>query len=469
MPSCESYNTLINNAYKKLVTNLLNLFTEFNSQNESLVALLNDYSTDINANKEALSDILDEYILVRSECCYNIVIAIDRIIELFNLIPCIDPHENIPTTTAEVTTTAEATTTLDENLCNSATIVNEKGSYYPHTTIKYLGAETGLVTLTFDSFDIPDRFVVEFDGDTVIDTGYVGNPVFQPYIDAAVLIEGDIAGDITNVTTGSISFLKDSSVEYATVKVYSPLSNTRFEFTLSCPDDTIECLDIALDVDSIDFATTTIEATTTLEVTTTNEPTTTVNYCIIEGYIDCYSNITTTPEPTTTSEVTTTAIPTTTVEPTTTSETTTTEEPGLPVYTDTATAGTGGGSCGVGFLYPLTSNVFDPSFVVGAYYEPNENWEDLEYIEIVSITVDAGLTITYNGSPVAPLDILYAGTSATDFALGTFDFTRAAEGTDNLAATMTFKIKLVGYALSSTVSVNLEYDGCIPEPTTTGV
>lgn len=293
MPNCESHSVQIGNTYKKLATDLLNLFTEFNSQNESLVTLLNQYSGDINGNKEAIVALLDEYILIRMNCCYNIVVNIDSIITYFELIPCIVPVTTIPppTTTEEITTTqtTEPTTTLNEDICNFPTVVNLKGSYYPYEVVKFLGTETGLVTLTFNAHDIPDRYVVEFDGNIVIDTGYVGNSVFQPYLDAAVTLEGDVAGDITEIETGSISFVKNSAVENATVKVYSPLGNTRFEFTLSCPDDNLECLDIILDVLEIDFfePTTTLDCvmdgdielnltTTTLEVTTTYEATTTI-------------------------------------------------------------------------------------------------------------------------------------------------------------------------------------------------
>lgn len=290
MPNCESHSVQIGNTYKKVATDLLNLFTEFNSQNESLVALLSQYSTDINSNKEAIVDILDQYIQQRMLCCYNLVQNIDAITVIFGQLPCIETITSTTTTLEPTTTEAEEpTTTLNEDICNAPTVVNVKGSYYPYEVVKFLGAELGLVTLTFDAHDIPDRYVVEFDGNIVIDTGYVGNPVFQPYLDAAVILEGDVAGDITNIETASLSFLKNSAVETATVKVYSPLGNSRLEFTLSCPVDSIVCQDIILDVVEIDFIepTTTLDCamegdielnltTTTLEVTTTYEATTTI-------------------------------------------------------------------------------------------------------------------------------------------------------------------------------------------------
>ena len=230
------------------------------------------------------------------------------------------------------------------------------------------------MTLTYESFSIPDRFVVVFDGATVIDTGYIGLAKFQSRLNTAVAAKGDVAGAIDPITSGSVSFIKDSAFEYATVYVYAPLNNTSFEFTLSCPED----------------YTTTTEAPTT----TSEEPTTTSFECVLsaslnqvdcedwdEGCVGCYKYLlenisatenaefhvitcsgvsttieiipdsqlilclaacmvypmddngvatrvedctpvsTTTEEPTTTSEQ-----PTTTAEPTTTEEVTTTEE-----------------------------------------------------------------------------------------------------------------------------------------------
>jgi hypothetical protein len=268
MPNCESNNVLMNNAYKKIAQTLLVLFTEFNSQNESLVTILNDYSTDINGRKEGLISELDTYIIKRSECCYNFVLRINEIIELFSEIPCVVPIENTTTTSEHTTTVEEITTTLDETICNIPTVVNIKGSYYPYTIDKFLGAVTGVVSITVNSFDMPDRFVVEFDGNTVIDTGYLGNPLFQTYLDAACFLEGDTAGDISSVTTATFYFNKDTATDHATISVYSPLNNSRFEFTVSCPDEEAQCLDIALDILEIDFVVTT---TTAEETTTTVE------------------------------------------------------------------------------------------------------------------------------------------------------------------------------------------------------
>lgn len=267
MPKCESNSVKVNNTYKKIASTLLNLFTEFNTQNQSLVLALNGFSTNINGKKEEIISVLDEYIQKRSDCCFNIGLKLDSIILLFSEIPCIIPNQPEVTTTVEPTTTGvEPTTTLDPLLCYETTI-SGKGVYYPQTTVVYLGTGTGLVTIQFTANDIPNRLEVIFDGNTVIDTGYIGNSVFQPYLDAVVYDEGDVAGDITNITSATLYFNKDSATTTATVNVYSPLENSSFEVVVSCPDDGAQCQDITLDILDIEY-----DSTTTVEPTTTAAP-----------------------------------------------------------------------------------------------------------------------------------------------------------------------------------------------------
>ena len=50
---------------------------------------------------------------------------------------------------------------------------------YPTETVVTLGSGTGVVTLNFDAYYIPDRFIVVYDGATVIDTGYRGLAEYQ--------------------------------------------------------------------------------------------------------------------------------------------------------------------------------------------------------------------------------------------------------------------------------------------------
>lgn len=105
------------------------------------------------------------------------------------------------------------------------------GQAMPTVKVVTLGSGTGTVTLNFNAANIPDRFVVVFDGQIVIDTGYRGCIVYQSDLDT-------FFGESTPITvpgSGIATFFKNSSVTTATVKVYGPLPSTKWDFTLSCP------------------------------------------------------------------------------------------------------------------------------------------------------------------------------------------------------------------------------------------
>lgn len=89
-----------------------------------------------------------------------------------------------------------------------------------------LGTATGLVTLNFDAFTVPDIFIVEYDGAEVINTGYRGTS--GTYDGVAVTVAGPGAG--------SASFTKTTSNPTScTVRVEAPFTSTAWNFDLSCP------------------------------------------------------------------------------------------------------------------------------------------------------------------------------------------------------------------------------------------
>lgn len=105
------------------------------------------------------------------------------------------------------------------------------GPAFPSSTVIDLGTGTGLVTLTFNAYDIPDKFQVYFDGSKVIDTGYRGDTSYQ----AALNAELSSPETITAPGNGTASFTKGTAARFATVLVYAPLPDTSWDFTLGCP------------------------------------------------------------------------------------------------------------------------------------------------------------------------------------------------------------------------------------------
>lgn len=152
-----------------------------------------------------------------------------------------------PTPTPTVTQTATPTPTITNSPTNTRTptqtpplLCDQNAQYnggqaFPSINEVILGLDTGFVNLRFDAFTVPDRFVVEFDGLTAIDTGYRGDPSYEPLLSS-------ILGEFTPITSpgnGTVSFFKGTSNPKAIVKVFAPLASTGWNFNLSCPDPNI--------------------------------------------------------------------------------------------------------------------------------------------------------------------------------------------------------------------------------------
>jgi hypothetical protein len=93
-----------------------------------------------------------------------------------------------------------------------------------------LGATFGEVTFTYDAGEMPDRFIVQYSGSTIIDTGFRGDVIHN----RALKRRGKPNG-VSGSASGTASFTKLSTVTGSIVIVQSPLGNTNFGFTLSSP------------------------------------------------------------------------------------------------------------------------------------------------------------------------------------------------------------------------------------------
>ncbi len=109
------------------------------------------------------------------------------------------------------------------------------GQNFPTEIIITLGASTGTVNFNFDSFSIPDKYIVVFDGIDVIDTGYRGDTSYQAALDADLASRSLPPETITAPGSGSTSFIKGTATTTALVKVYGPLPGTSWQFTMECP------------------------------------------------------------------------------------------------------------------------------------------------------------------------------------------------------------------------------------------
>lgn len=135
------------------------------------------------------------------------------------------------------------------------------GTSYPSTNSVVLGSGTGIVTLTFDALGIPDFFSVEYNS-TIYNSGWRGDPIYDYGGSLRASFRSSLIGKVDpsqntpfpptfpntalypedgypriNSVTGQIVFSKTTNnPTSATVKVYAPMSGTKWSYVLSCPN-----------------------------------------------------------------------------------------------------------------------------------------------------------------------------------------------------------------------------------------
>ncbi len=109
------------------------------------------------------------------------------------------------------------------------------GQTFPRIIEIDLGTGIGIASLDFEAFNIPDKFIVFFDGIEVINTEYRGNAGQQGALTSNLATRGLPNETIAGVGAGTATFNKDTTTNLAYVYVYAPLPNTQWNFTLHCP------------------------------------------------------------------------------------------------------------------------------------------------------------------------------------------------------------------------------------------
>lgn len=104
---------------------------------------------------------------------------------------------------------------------------------YPERYVFNLGV-TGTSTLTYQAYQIPDKWVIVQDGVVLLDTGYRGLASYQTQLDAALAERGLPPETIQGVGSGTAQFTV-SSLSPVYVYVYAPIADTSFQTTISCP------------------------------------------------------------------------------------------------------------------------------------------------------------------------------------------------------------------------------------------
>ena len=147
------------------------------------------------------------------------------------------------------------------NPCGTGFAVDGEDAPSPPGYFSYdisVGEIYGLVTLTFDSINVPDRYIVMFDGAPAIDTGYTGSSAYDFGGSSRNTFKACLNGEsdpitntpypnfaqhpddgyprVTSPGSGSATFMKASTTSTATLMVVAPCGTTVWDADLSCPD-----------------------------------------------------------------------------------------------------------------------------------------------------------------------------------------------------------------------------------------
>ena len=165
------------------------------------------------------------------------------------------------------TTTTTTTTSLPPVACGVASSYSGAEGY-PITQSVTLGSTTGTVDYSFDAYSVPDRFIVRWNSNVVIDTGYRGTSDYDFGGGNRASFNADLNGQVDPITLvtypdainypddgyprvtspggGITSFNKTlASPSSALVEVYAPMPGTAWTFTMGCPTTTTTTTTIA--------------------------------------------------------------------------------------------------------------------------------------------------------------------------------------------------------------------------------
>jgi hypothetical protein len=161
-----------------------------------------------------------------------------------------------PTSTPAPTPTPTATRTNNIPCGTPSDFIGFSG--YPITQSVTLGNPTGNVTLAFSAYSVPDRFIVQWNNNVVIDTGYRGTSNYNFGGAQRAAFNNSLTGRIDPITlntypdfvtyptdgyplivglgAGSASFNKNlANPTSATINVYGPMPDTEWRYIMNCP------------------------------------------------------------------------------------------------------------------------------------------------------------------------------------------------------------------------------------------
>lgn len=113
------------------------------------------------------------------------------------------------------------------------------GNVMPTEQTWTLGDSTGVVTVHFFTYTVPDRLQVYFDGNVILNTGYRGDVSNQSNLNSALATYGSASEYIQGGPQCTMSFFKNSATATAKVQVFGPIGGTAWNYWMSCPGQPI--------------------------------------------------------------------------------------------------------------------------------------------------------------------------------------------------------------------------------------
>lgn len=96
------------------------------------------------------------------------------------------------------------------------------------TYIISLDSSLNIVTFKYNTYFVPDRFIIELDDTIVVDTGYVGDATYnESLIDIGL-------PSTSGVGQGSVTFANPKRASVAYLTVYAPLPNSSWSYLVEC-------------------------------------------------------------------------------------------------------------------------------------------------------------------------------------------------------------------------------------------
>lgn len=181
------------------------------------------------------------------------------------------------------TTTSSSSTTLPEGYCGNVTTY-DGGVEYGGEYVITVGTDTGQIAFQVNPLSVPDRFILYWNNNEMIDTGYRGSASYAYGGNLRHEFTDALEGKIDPVTGNTYPFADPSHQldnypyvnphfsgyytyyfnktapypETVTVKTYAPITTTAWYFIVNCP--------------GVDPATTTTSSSTTSTSSTTEPP-----------------------------------------------------------------------------------------------------------------------------------------------------------------------------------------------------